>query len=245
LKLIFEKMKVIVFVSFIGLIVTINGNDSKPEDEINAKALGGDGAKNENEIIKKSKFEDSEDLIDNLHDKRRPNFDEGYGNNQPMSAGAPSALGTNYVERQYKCVSSNKNHCPIEKLVLKETFDMNNLKCTQQSCTSVSKIFVAYGPDWKKHKMIINYESYPSREIYNNGDITLYHCGNVMSGPCKGATACGIVHSTNPNPGACLKSPGLTRVETDFAFLNIKNCGQDFIACSGGGYQEFNPGLMS
>jgi len=57
-------------------------------------ALGGDGAKNENEIIKKSKFEDSEDLIDNLHDKRRPNFDEGYGNNQPMSAGAPSALGT-------------------------------------------------------------------------------------------------------------------------------------------------------
>jgi hypothetical protein len=147
---------------------------------------------------------------------------------------------------------------------LKETFDMNNLKCTQQSCTSVSKIFVAYGPDWKKHKMIINYESYPSREIYNNGnqfrkfynfvskiyniylgDITLYHCGNVMSGPCKGATACGIVHSPNPNPGACHKSPGLTRVETDFAFLNIKNCGQDFIACSGGGYQEFNPGLMS
>ncbi len=56
-------------------------------------ALGGDGAKNENEIIKKSKFEDSEDLIDNLHDKRRPDFNEGYGNNQPMSVGASSALG--------------------------------------------------------------------------------------------------------------------------------------------------------
>ncbi len=57
-------------------------------------ALGGDGAKNENEIIKKSKFEDSEDLIDNSHDKRRPNFDEGYGNNQSVRVVDPSPLGT-------------------------------------------------------------------------------------------------------------------------------------------------------
>ncbi len=147
---------------------------------------------------------------------------------------------------------------------MKEIFDMTNLKCTQESCTTAIKTFIVYDQDWNKQKMAVSYESYPSREIYKNGnkfrkfynfvskiynfysgEISLYHCGNVISGPCKGAIVCGTVHSSNPYPEACFKKPGLTRVDTDFAFLNIKNCGNDFIACSGAGYQTFTPGLRS
>jgi len=144
------------------------------------------------------------------------------------------------------------------------TIDINNLNCTQQDCVARTYDYIIYGPDWKKHKMTVNYETYPSREIYNNGnkfrkfdnfvsknfDIysgedTLYHCGDVISGPCKGGIACETVHYPNPNPGACYKKPGVTKLDTDFAFLNIKNCGKDYIACSGGGYQTFTPGLRS
>jgi hypothetical protein len=144
------------------------------------------------------------------------------------------------------------------------TFDITNLNCTQQDCSASTYDYTIYGPDWKKHKMTVNYESYPSREIYNNGnkfrkfdnfvsknfDIypgedTRYHCGDVISGPCKGAIVCETVHYPNPNPGACYMKPGVTKLDTDFAFLNIKNCGKDYIACSGGGYQTFTPGLRS
>jgi hypothetical protein len=147
---------------------------------------------------------------------------------------------------------------------LKQTLDVTNLNCTQVITSSTCRHFIAYDQDWKKHKMIVCYESYPVREIYINGnkfrkfynfvlkiyniysgEITLYHCGDVISGLCKGAVSCEIVHSPNPNPEACFKKPGLTRLDTDFAFLDIKNCGQDFISCSGGGYQTFTPGLRS
>ncbi len=147
---------------------------------------------------------------------------------------------------------------------MKQNFDVTNLNCTQQSCYSACRYFIAYDQDWKKHNLTVCYENYPSRETYKNGnqfrkfynfvskiyniysgEISLYHCGDVISGPCKGAIACETVHSPNPNPKACLKKPGLTRVDTDFAFLCIKNCGKDSILCSGGGYQTFTPGLRS
>ncbi len=144
---------------------------------------------------------------------------------------------------------------------MKEIFDMADLSCTQESCTTTIKTFMVYDQDWNEQKMSVSYESYPSREIYKNGnkfrkfynfvskiysgEISLYHCGNVISGPCEGAIFFGTVHSSNPNHEACLKKPGLTRVDSDFAFLNIKSCGKDFIACSGAGYQTFTPGLRS
>jgi hypothetical protein len=155
-------------------------------------------------------------------------------------------------------------NCPIVKVVLKETFDLTSLSCTQQSCTSVSKVFIVFDQNGNQGTMIVNFQSIPSREIYikgnkfrkfynffskiyniYSGEVTLYHCGIVISGPCKGAIVCEIVHSPNPYPEACHKKSGLTRVDSDFAFLNIKNCGKDFIACSGGGYQTFSPGLTS
>jgi hypothetical protein len=250
LRLIFEKMKVIVFVSFIGLFATINGDAFDQGDEINAKdwlpsTFGGDGAKKENEKITKNKLEDSQDFSDHLSDKGDHDFDEGHNDHQPISNVSSSVLGKNYVDRKYNCISDNKNYRIIEKIVLKQTLDVTNLNCTQVITSSTCRHFIAYDQDWKKHKMIVCYESYPVREIYINGEITLYHCGDVISGPCKGAVSCEIVHSPNPNPEACFKKPGLTRVDTDFAFLDIKNCGQDFISCSGGGYQTFTPGLRS
>ncbi len=57
-------------------------------------AFGGDGSKKENEKIMKNKLEDSQDFSDHLSDKGHHNFDEGDGNNQPISIVSSNVLGT-------------------------------------------------------------------------------------------------------------------------------------------------------
>ncbi len=57
-------------------------------------AFGGDGAKKENEKIIKNKLEDIQDFSDHLSDKGHHDFDEGYGNHQPISEVASNVLGT-------------------------------------------------------------------------------------------------------------------------------------------------------
>ena len=61
-------------------------------------------------------------------------------------------------------------NCPIVRVVLKETFDLTSLSCTQQSCTAASKVFIVYGQDGNQGTMVVNFQSYPSREIYIKGN---------------------------------------------------------------------------
>ncbi len=67
----------------------------------------------------------------------------------------------------------------------------------------------------------------------------------MISGPCKGAVGCDTVHFSNPDPGACFTEKGVTRLDTVFASFTIKGCGKENIACFGGGYETFTPGLRT
>ena len=120
---------------------------------------------------------------------------------------------------KYKCASHDKAYCPIEKIAFKYTYGVTDLNCTHVTIGDTLENYATYDKDWKKQMMTVNYSSYPSIEIVNNGnkfrklynfvsktfniypgEDTDYRCGKIISGPCKGGIACESVDAKGSSP---------------------------------------------
>ncbi len=47
---------------------------------------------------------------------------------------------------------------------------MTNLNCTHDDCSAATVDYITYDQDRMKHKMTVDYQSFPSRESYRNGN---------------------------------------------------------------------------
>ncbi len=47
---------------------------------------------------------------------------------------------------------------------------MTNFNCTQDDCSGVTVDYITYDKDGMKHKMTVDFQSFPSRENYRNGN---------------------------------------------------------------------------
>jgi hypothetical protein len=58
----------------------------------------------------------------------------------------------------------------VKKIVLKISIPMTNFNCTQDDCSGVTVDYITYDKDGMKHKMTVDFQSFPSRESYRNGN---------------------------------------------------------------------------